>query len=439
MNLVASTAARLNWRRWTLTWRSSLYVNSYYLMAANVVTAAFGFLYWTAAARLYPPGEVGLAAAAISAVGLVSMLSTLGMDYAMVRFLPHAADPAGIINSSLTVGAVAALVLSAVFLAGLGLWSPALLPLRENVLLAFSVVGAAVFTTISSLLAGAYMARKRAGLVLAQASVFSVTKVLLAAGLSAVAGASGLIGAWTLGLALAAAGGIAVFLPRAEERRHGFRVMLRREVVNEMTRFAFANYVSALLWSGPGLVLPLLVINLMGPATNAHFYIAWSVGGLLVMVPAAVSLTLFAHGSHDDRRLAQHTLDSGRFALVLLVPAIAAVFLLGNKVLLLFGSSYSQEGAQLLRILALTTLPMTVNFLFFSVRRVQQRMGSVVLSAAWILAVTLGLSAVLLPRLGLLGAGVAWFAAQTSVALVLLARYALSRRADGRRDDRVVE
>ncbi len=85
-------------------WRSSLLVNSYYLMAANVVMAAFGFLFWTAAARLHPPGEVGLAAAVLSVVGLVSMLSGLGLDYAMVRFLPDAADPQGIVNSALTIG-----------------------------------------------------------------------------------------------------------------------------------------------------------------------------------------------------------------------------------------------------------------------------------------------------------------------------------------------
>ncbi|MDQ7839593.1 MAG: hypothetical protein RDU83_01040 [bacterium] len=43
---------------------------------------------------------------------------------------------------------------------------------------------------------------------------------------------------------------------------------------------------------------------------------------------------------------------------------------------------------------------MTVNFLFFSVRRVQQRMAGVVASTAWILAVTMGLGALLLRRQG---------------------------------------
>lgn len=71
---------------------------------------------------------------------------------------------------------------------------------------------------------------------------------------------------------------------------------------------------------------------------------------------------------------------------------------------------------------------MTVNFLFFSVRRVQQKMAGVVGSTLCILVVTMGLSVLLLPRMGLLGAGLGWFAAQSSVALVLLARLAFDRR-----------
>lgn len=45
----------------------------------------------------------------------------------------------------------------------------------------------------------------------------------------------------------------------------------------------------------------------------------------------------------------------------------------------------------------------------------------------WILIVTLGLSVLLLSRLGLLGVGVAWFLAQASVAALLLGRFAFNR------------
>jgi hypothetical protein len=44
-----------------------------------------------------------------------------------------------------------------------------------------------------------------------------------------------------------------------------------------------------------------------------------------------------------------------------------------------------------------------------------------------VLVVTLGLSIVLLPRVGLLGAGIAWFAAQASLAAAILGRFVLSR------------
>jgi len=78
-------------------------------------------------------------------------------------------------------------------------------------------------------------------------------------------------------------------------------------------------------------------------------------------------------------------------------------------------------------VLALSTLPLAVNYLFFSVRRVQQRMAAVIAGTVWVLIVTLGLSVLLLPKVGLLGAGIAWFAAQTSLALVILGRFALNR------------
>jgi O-antigen/teichoic acid export membrane protein len=152
-----------------------------------------------------------------------------------------------------------------------------------------------------------------------------------------------------------------------------------------------------------------------------------SVGGLLAMVPTAVSMSLFAHGSRDETDLFQRTFESARFSLLLLAPAIAGIFLFGGKVLLIFGRVYSDAGTRLLWMLALSALPLTVNYLFFSVRRVQQRMSVVIAGTVWVLMVTLGLSVFLLPKVGLFGAGIAWFTAQTSLALVILGRFALNR------------
>jgi len=281
---------------------------------------------------------------------------------------------------------------------------------------------------MTGLLGSAFLAQRRAGLGFVQASVFNVVRLALVLGLAGSRHSIGLIGAWAIGLAAAAAWGATAGLSKAAAGRLRFRPEFARAAVGEMTHFAFANYVTAVLWSAPAFLLPLLVANLVGPEAAAYFYVAAAVGGLAAMIPWAVSSSLFAHGSHDEGQLVRYTVESGRTILLLLVPSVAAVFLLGGKVLLLFGRAYSEEGTWLLWMLAASTLPMTVNFLFFSVRRVQRRMGSVVLSAAWILVVTMGLCVFLLPRVGLLGAGVAWMVAQTSLALALLARYALASR-----------
>jgi O-antigen/teichoic acid export membrane protein len=390
-------------------------------MSANAANAAFGFLFWTAAARLYPRQDVGLAAAVVAAVGLLAMLSGLGLDYALVRFLPGAERPQVIINSCLTIGSLAALLIGLVFLAGLGFWSPAMMPIRSNPVYAASLPVAAVATTVVGFMAAIYLSRKNARLVLGQSLVFGIGKVVAVIIFAAAGvGAAGPLGAWVVGLITTVSVGLAFFLPRGEAGGFRFRLVVVREIVNDMRHFASANYLSVVLWSAPTSLMPILVTNVAGAEANAYYYVASSVSGLLAMVPMAASMSLFAHGSRDATDLAKSAVESARFSLVLLVPAIIGIFLIGGKVLLLFGRAYADAGTRLLWILALSTLPLAVNYLYFGVRRVQQRMAGVVAGAVWVLVITLGLSVVLLPRVGLLGAGIAWFASQASLAAVIL-------------------
>lgn len=403
--------------------RSSLFASSLYLIAGNVVNAAFGFLFWAGAARLYDPREVGLAAAAFSAIGLLGMVSTLGLDYAMIRYLPHAEDPQGIINSSLTIGTSAALVLSLVFVEGLGVWSPVLRPSQTNLAFVAALVIGTVLTTLMGLLGSVFLTRKRADLILAQSSIFGATKVVCAVVLAAVGRPIGLIGAWVLGLGAAVGCGLAAFLPGVENRRHQLRPAVSRAVVNEMAHFAFANYISTVLWSAPTFLLPLLVANIAGSEANAYFYVAFSISGLLSVIPTAVSLSLFAHGSHDESELVRLTLASLRFSLVLLVVAVGLVFMVGGKLLLIFGKAYSVQATRLLWVLALSAIPIAVNSLYFSVRRVQNRMDQVLICMGLILGITLALGVVLLPRVGLIGAGIAWLVAQCTAAILIAVLY----------------
>ena len=101
----------------------SLYRNAIYLMVNSVLLVLTGFFFWMAAARLYPVEAVGLTSAAIAAIGLLTLLSTLGLDYGLIRFLPGSGEKArDMINSCFTVGGLISIALAFIFLAGLVLF-----------------------------------------------------------------------------------------------------------------------------------------------------------------------------------------------------------------------------------------------------------------------------------------------------------------------------
>jgi len=59
-----------------------------------VLSTGSGFFFWIFAARLYAPEDVGLGSALISALisamGLLCMLSMLGFNIGLIRYIPGA-------------------------------------------------------------------------------------------------------------------------------------------------------------------------------------------------------------------------------------------------------------------------------------------------------------------------------------------------------------
>ena len=110
----------------------------------------------------------------------------------------------------------------------------------------------------------------------------------------------------------------------------------------------------------------------------------------------------------------------GILVTIVLIPAIVVLLVLGDKLLLFFGRSYSESGAMLLRILALSVIPVTTNFICLSVMRVKKNTKGVMLVSASIACLALSLGYILMTRIGLPGVGVGWIAAQTVVAITVV-------------------
>jgi O-antigen/teichoic acid export membrane protein len=402
--------------------RTPLYANSVYLMANSVVTAALGFVFWVLVARFYPAEMLGLGSALISAAGLLAFVAGLGLGTGLIRYLPGAGTRGSVlINSSFTLTGLAAVVVGAIFLAGLPVWSPALAFARENPVFVAAFIAFVVVGTLFSLLTQAIAALRRAQFVLIQGLLAGLVKIGLVVALASLFQVFGIFASWGVATAVALGFGILLFLPRLQPGYRPFLAM-RKQVSNEMLHFSFANYASSGLWSLPTWLLPIVVVNVLGGEANAYFYVSWTMASLLFAIPLATSTSLFVEGSYQEEMLTRDVKRSLKLTVILLLPAIVIMLVAGDKLLLIFGREYSVEGAKLLWILAPSAIPVSVNLVYLGIARVKKRLKDIVLVAAAVALGTLGLSYALTPHLGVLGPGVAWLAAHTVVALAVLPR-----------------
>lgn len=401
--------------------RDPLYGNALYLAINSATIALVGLLFWLVAARLYADEDVGLASAAISATMLLALLSTMGLDYGIIRFLPSSGEGSNaMINSCLTIAGLASIIITLIFIAGLGFWSSALLFLRQDPVFLYPFIAFTVASTLSMLLERTFVAKRRASFILAQGLIFNLLRLTLVILLAVFFAAFGIFASWGIGAMVALVIGILLFLPRAHG---GYRPSpaIRRKVVDKMVHFSVANYIAALLWFAPTFILPLMVVNLVGAEANAYFYIAWAIANVLFAIPLGASFSLFAAGSYEEQRLIWDTRRSLNLSFFLLIPAIVLIFLIGDKLLILFAPAYEENATKLLWILAVSAVPVCVNVVYFGVKRVEMKMKSVIVFTAFIAIGTLALSRVLLPQMGIVGAGVAWLSSQGAVALVIIA------------------
>ncbi len=396
--------------------RTPLYRNALYLIMASALTGVAGLVFWLLAARFYDAEDVGLASAAISAMQLLALFATLGLDYALIRFLPSAEkDSNALLNSCLTIGVLTSIIMALIFIAGLGVWSPALLFLRQDPVFLSAFVIFTASGTLYMLLNRAFVARRTAGFTLGQASIFNLLRLSLIMLLGSFFATFGIFASWGIGSAAAVIIGMLLFLPAVQA---GYRPLpvIKRDLIGNMMRFSLANYVTALLWLAPTFILPVMVVNLVGAEPGAYFYIAWSICTVLSAIPVSISLSLFAEGSYNDEGLGRNIRRSLKFTGLIVIPAVLLIVLIGDRLLLVFGPSYADNATNLLRLLALSVVPLSLNHIYFGVKRVQMKMKGVVGMTALTAIATLALSWFLLPRMGISGAGVAWLSSQAAVA-----------------------
>ena len=146
------------------------------------------------------------------------------------------------------------------------------------------------------------------------------------------------------------------------------------------------------------------------------------IAALLSAIPLAISQSLFAEGSHFEDRLRENVMKSLKFTFLLLIPAVIVIMLVGKWLLLAFGASYSTNALRLLQILAISSLPLAVNYIYTGILRVRGRIKELATIRAFIALYVLLTSYFIIPLIGIVGIGYAWLGAQAVVAIYVLLR-----------------
>ncbi len=393
--------------------KDSLYRNATYLMLNTGVMALLGFFFWVINTRLYSTEQVGIGTTLISVMTLISSFSILGLDSALIRYLPTSVRKNEKINTSFILVALMSILISSIYLIFLRTFSSKLLFVRENIIFALLFILFIIFSSLNTISENIFIAYRSSKYVLIKNTIFSVAKLILPFALIAL----GSYGIFTsVGISLAITFGISMFF-LVMKYKYSFKPKIDTDILKRMTKFSLGNYIAGFLGGSPAMILPILMTNTIGAEYTAYFYMDMMVANLLYIIPIATSQALFAEGSYNESELKIHLKKSIKIISIIIIPAIIITVFLGKYILLVFGKEYSDEGLLFLRLLALSGIFISCNTIFGIILRVKHKI-MMLIYINFISAISiLGLSYLLLSK-GLLGIGLAWTAGQGLVSLV---------------------
>lgn len=397
-----------------------LYRNSLAIMLSTLVAGVFGFGFWIIAARTISSYDVGLATAVIAAATMISALARIGLDVSLIRFIPESKNAAGLYSNSVYIPIILSLLLSAIYLAGIEVFSPSLAFLRNGlftVMFITYIVTYSLNTTQNMLL----VALRRADLQLLQNLTLGARLPILF-----VVSSLGVISILaTINIAYLASVLIGLYLVY----KLGIRPSRKIDWISLKSTFKFSigNYVATLFSIAPTTVVPLLIVNLLGPDDCAYYYIAYYIMSILLMVPFGISISLFVEGSHNLPLMA-NVIKSTKFMLAMLLPMIFVTVLFGDRILMLFSHEYSSHSFQMLQLLAVSSLFSGITYIYISIKKVQKDVSVINFLSVLTSGLLIALGYVLIPPYGLTGLGYAWLISNLAGFGVVIISIAYDRR-----------
>ena len=385
-------------------------------MVANVLNMILGFFFWIIAARYYTPSEVGTTSALLSSMLLISMISSFGFQTALIFYLPREPkNVSKIINSCITSSIVASLIFSLIFILGLDIWAPPLKSILYDMKFGILFAAVAAISTTSGHVSSTFIAGRRSSFHMTKEMLFGFFKILPIQVVS-IFGAVGIFMAWGIGVLLSLAIG---FLLLSLVWKGYVPTPMLDQIIKSMAWYSIGNYLAEIFYTLPRFILPLIIVNFVSTESTGYFYIALLIAGILYGIPQSISNALLAESS-DSGELWMKVKKSIKLNVALLIPGTLFFLFFGKFILNLFNPLYAENAYITLIILTIASLPVSINFMFTTIRNAQKRVISVVKINAAIAIITLAFAYPLIRSSGIEGAAIAYLLANTLAAIVVV-------------------
>ncbi|MDN3022078.1 lipopolysaccharide biosynthesis protein [Streptomyces sp. S.PB5] len=387
---------------------SQLFRNAYALMLNTGISAVLGLGYWLVAARYYSEAAVGQGSAAIAAMKLLAGLTAVTLTGALARFIPVAGRASGRMIFRTYAGSSVIVALAAgVFLLTLGLWGPSYGFLNDPSHALFFVL-AVVAWSVLTLQDGVLTGLRSALWVPVGNTVFSAVKLVLLVAFAAAIPTMGVFVSWVAAIAVSVLPlGWLVFRRLVPRHVEATEDHARPPSMKEIGRFLAGDYTGSLFSLAVVYLVPVIVAAQVSAEDNAYFYITTTIGGTVNLLAINMGASLTVEGSHDPGRLAANTRAALKRMARIMLPVAAVLFFGAPWILGVFGAGYADAATPLLRWFAVGAVLRVVMETYFAVLRAQSRTAGLAWLQGLLCALVLGLTLLLLPRMGLTGAGVA--------------------------------
>jgi O-antigen/teichoic acid export membrane protein len=341
------------------------------LVGSQLSGAVFGLVFWTLAARALTPDQVGVGAALVAAMTLLSTFGVLGVGTLLLeRVEVHSIDDRrALLSTGFGIAGLGGVLVAAVWvgLCSLVHLSGALghLSLCSALLLIGTTGIAATCSAFDQAVIGmgASSVQVRRNLV---ASFVRIVILSGAIGLDIKSGQAILV-SWTVGFA-----GSLLATPLRRYLPPHSRVTIRQRwhLVRNYWAVAIGHHGLTLSVSSSGLMLSVVVASLMSATQTAYFQQARLLSDTILALLYFLTVALFATAGSvaGFRQKAPRTILMG-MGLALLILLGGALF--GRVLLLMFGANYAQQSWPILMLLLSGGPALVIKDHFVVLRRLQ--------------------------------------------------------------------